>query len=86
VAFVGIRLIVRVINPEWVPPEWVMVSLIFSLFAWGFSKKVELPTIAKSEVTVTVPNLSEAATDQPSQSSTPDSLLVPSDDKQPETI
>ncbi|MEL6469633.1 MAG: hypothetical protein AAFQ74_07885 [Cyanobacteria bacterium J06623_4] len=86
VAFVGIRLIVRVINPDWVPPEWVMVSLIFSLFAWGFSKKVELPTIAKSEVTVTVPNLSEAATDQPSQSSTPDSLLVPSDDKQPETI
>ena len=41
VAFVGLRLLVRVINPEWVPPEWVMVTLIFSLFAWGFSKRTE---------------------------------------------
>lgn len=40
VAFVGLRLLVRVINPDWVPPEWIMVTLIFSLFAWGFSKKV----------------------------------------------
>lgn len=45
VAFVGIRLLVRVINPEWVPPEWVMVTLIFSLFAWGFSKRVEADAI-----------------------------------------
>ncbi|MEO1682156.1 MAG: hypothetical protein AAFS06_02720 [Cyanobacteria bacterium J06631_12] len=83
VAFVGLRLIVRVVNPDWVPPEWVMVSLIFSLFAWGFSKKVELPVIAKSEVTVTVPDLSEVASET---SSKPDPLLVSSEDKQPETI
>lgn len=41
VALVGMRLLIRVINPEWVPPEWIMVSLIMALFAWGFSKRVE---------------------------------------------
>lgn len=60
VAFVGLRLIVRVIDPALVPPEWVMVTLIFSLFAWGFSKKVNDSTIAKSEVSVAIPNLASA--------------------------
>lgn len=41
VAFVGMRLLIRVINPEWVPPEWIMVSMIMALFIWGFSKRVE---------------------------------------------
>lgn len=41
VAFVGLRLLVRVVNPEWVPPEWIMVSLIMAVFAWGFSKRIE---------------------------------------------
>lgn len=46
VALVGMRLLIRVINPEWVPPEWIMVSLIMALFAWGFSKRVDqLPGI-----------------------------------------
>ncbi len=71
VAFVGIRLLVRVINPEWVPPEWVMVTLIFSLFAWGFSKKVE-----DSTDTITVPDLSSAVTDE-----APESLVAASDEK-----
>jgi YkoY family integral membrane protein len=57
VAFVGIRLLVRVVNPEWVPPEWVMVSLIFAVFAWGFSQKVS----DESDDTVVIPDLSEAA-------------------------
>ncbi|MFE4105720.1 TerC family protein [Almyronema epifaneia] len=39
VALVGIRLLIRVVNENWVPPEWLMVSLIAALFAWGFSKK-----------------------------------------------
>ncbi|MEO0406223.1 MAG: DUF475 domain-containing protein [Cyanobacteria bacterium P01_A01_bin.135] len=39
VGFVGVRLLIRVINPELVPPEWLMVTLIASLFAWGFSKR-----------------------------------------------
>ena len=45
VAFVGLRLLLRVIDPGLVPPEWVMVSLIAIVFVWGFSKRVE-PTEA----------------------------------------
>lgn len=41
VAFVGLRLLLRVINPDFVPPEWIMVMLIAGLFAWGFSKRTE---------------------------------------------
>lgn len=41
VALVGLRLLARVINPEFVPPDWVMISLIGFLFLWGFSKRVE---------------------------------------------
>jgi YkoY family integral membrane protein len=41
VAFVGLRLLIRVVNPEFVPPEWLMVMLIAALFAWGFSKRTE---------------------------------------------
>jgi hypothetical protein len=29
----------RVISPDFVPPEWIMISLIAVLFAWGFSKR-----------------------------------------------
>ena len=41
VAFVGLRLLVRVLNESWVMPEWAMVALIATIFAWGFSKRVE---------------------------------------------
>jgi len=46
VALVGVRLLLRVLQPELVPPEWVMVGAIAGLFAWGFSKRNEeaLPT------------------------------------------
>ena len=44
VGFVGLRLLLRAITPELVVPEWVTISVIFALFAWGFStKKVENP-------------------------------------------
>lgn len=39
VAFVGLRLLIRVIRPELVPPEWMMIGAIAILFAWGFSKR-----------------------------------------------
>ncbi len=39
VGFVGLRLLARVINPEWVPPEWLMIVAIATVFAWGFSKR-----------------------------------------------
>ncbi|MEO1621930.1 MAG: hypothetical protein AAFU53_12985 [Cyanobacteria bacterium J06632_3] len=84
VALVGIRLIVRVVNPEWVPPEWAMVSLIFALFAWGFSKRVEEPTVvAKSEVSLSIPNLAEAV--QELETSEDEQVAI-QEDKQPEVI
>lgn len=79
VAFVGMRLLVRVINPEWVPPEWIMVTLIFGLFAWGFSKKVEDEVIQP----VTVPDLSEVVIETEDVT---EPLVAASEDKQPETI
>lgn len=39
VGLVGVRLLVRVINPGWVPPDWAMVALIAAIFTWGFSKR-----------------------------------------------
>jgi YkoY family integral membrane protein len=39
VGFVGLRLLVRVINPELVPPQLLMITAIALVFAWGFSKR-----------------------------------------------
>lgn len=39
VALVGLRLLLRVVAPALVPPEWLMVSLIAVVFAWGFSRQ-----------------------------------------------
>ncbi|MGF1570596.1 MAG: TerC family protein [Nodosilinea sp.] len=41
VAFVGIRLLVRVVDPSLVPPEWVMVAVVAVVFTWGFSQRTE---------------------------------------------
>ncbi|HSM80245.1 MAG TPA: DUF475 domain-containing protein [Nodosilinea sp.] len=55
VAFVGIRLLVRVIDPTLVPPEWVMVVVIAVVFTWGFSQRTadsasdRVPTVAELE-------------------------------------
>ncbi len=39
VVLVGIRLLIKAIRPELIPPEWVTTSLILLLFGWGFSRK-----------------------------------------------
>jgi YkoY family integral membrane protein len=39
VALVGGRLLLKVLNDSYVPPEWAMVGAIVLLFAWGFSKR-----------------------------------------------
>lgn len=49
VALVGLRLLARVIYPALVPPEWVMVTAIAIIFAWGFSKRIESATGVKTE-------------------------------------
>lgn len=51
VALVGVRLLLRVINPDFVPPEWVMVAFIAGIFAWGFSqRKLSLKASPDSEL------------------------------------
>jgi YkoY family integral membrane protein len=53
VALVGLRLLLKVVNESFVPPEWVMISAIALIFAWGFFKRT-IPELSeepeKSEV------------------------------------
>ncbi|WP_427160200.1 TerC family protein [Aliinostoc sp. HNIBRCY26] len=55
VSLVGLRLLLKVINDDLVPPEWLMITAIALILAWGFSKRTvtETPEIEpeKSEVT-----------------------------------
>lgn len=39
VALVGLRLLVRAVKPQLVPPEWLMIACIAGAFAWGFSQR-----------------------------------------------
>lgn len=39
VGLVGLRLLVRAIDLDIVPPQWMLVSAIALIFAWGFSKR-----------------------------------------------
>ncbi|MBD0264225.1 MAG: DUF475 domain-containing protein [Tolypothrix sp. Co-bin9] len=39
VALVGLRLLLKVVNDSFVPPEWIMIGAIALIFAWGFSKR-----------------------------------------------
>ena len=51
VALVGLRLLLRVINPDILPPEWVMVSAIALIFLWGFSERIaDAPGESANEV------------------------------------
>lgn len=42
VGLVGLRLIMKVVTPEVVPPEWLMILIIVAMFIWGFSEKVKV--------------------------------------------
>jgi YkoY family integral membrane protein len=39
VGFVGLRLLLRVVAPSLVPPQWLLISAVAIVFAWGFSEK-----------------------------------------------
>lgn len=39
VGFVGLKLLLKVVAPDLDIPEWLMISLIFGMFVWGFSKR-----------------------------------------------
>ena len=87
VALVGIRLLVRVANPDWVPPEWLMLGLIAAIFVWGFSEKTStastettgdedtLPVVepngAPPETTLPTPTAKEAPTEITNESRQP---------------
>ncbi|MGF1480919.1 MAG: TerC family protein [Cyanophyceae cyanobacterium] len=43
VGLVGIRLLFRVVNPEWNLPEWFMTATIVAIFIWGFSERTPKP-------------------------------------------
>jgi len=49
VGFVGLRLLVRAIRPEWVPPEWLMIAAIALVFVWGFSKRTEVELMTEDK-------------------------------------
>jgi YkoY family integral membrane protein len=57
VGIVGIRLLVRAINPELVPPEWMMAVAIGSIFAWGFSRRQSRPNSPNDESSTPPPHL-----------------------------
>ncbi len=80
VALVGIRLLVRVVNEDWVPPQWIMVGLIAVIFVWGFSKRVGVAAIAV-DTEETQPVLGN-----PAPSNISSDLATPSGDRQPVTV
>ena len=49
VAFVGLRLLLKVINDDLVPPEWLVVTAIGIILAWGFSKRTVVELIPEEK-------------------------------------
>jgi hypothetical protein len=39
VGLVGVRLVLRLVAPQLVPPEWGLLLLVALLFLWGFSAR-----------------------------------------------
>ena len=71
VGFVGLRLLVKVINPDLVPPQWLLVSSIVLMFVWGFSKRTPEPVeMAKSiEIALNQPDSEVAVPESQGQKS-----------------
>lgn len=42
---VGLKLLCKALQPEIVPPDWMVLAMVGILFAWGFSKRsaIEIP-------------------------------------------
>jgi hypothetical protein len=82
VAFVGLRLLLRVVEPNLVPPEWLMVALIGAVFAWGFSRRslaTEEELVPESAATVPteIPDLSLLVELEPHLESTSGAEVLP---------
>lgn len=62
VALVGLRLLLRVVNDDFVPPEWLMISAIALLFLWGFSQRTPQATLTEEPIVpVEEPETSEVS-------------------------
>ncbi|TFI55986.1 DUF475 domain-containing protein [Mastigocladus laminosus UU774] len=46
VALVGLRLLIRVVNEDLVPPQWLMISAIALILTWGFSQRTLPPSVS----------------------------------------
>ncbi len=66
VTLVGLRLLLRVVDSEFVLPDWLMISVIGLCFAWGFSKRnpvnLDSPGLA---ATITPPQTEVIAPEEP---------------------
>ncbi|MBW4511912.1 MAG: DUF475 domain-containing protein [Scytonematopsis contorta HA4267-MV1] len=62
VAFVGLRLLLKVINDSFVPPEWLTISAIAIILTWGFSKRSLVEEITPEVTTPEVEERTEVGT------------------------
>lgn len=83
VALVGIRLLLRVFNWEAVLPDWLMVSLIGLLFAWGFSERSQPPEMSPEMSLEMSP---ETPSEKPPEKSSGAAVLPPDAQKQEQRV
>lgn len=44
----GLRLLCKAMQPDIVPPDWIVLGIIAALFAWGFSRRSKAPMSTES--------------------------------------
>ena len=49
VGFVGIRLLLKVVMPDLIIPEWLTLAVVVIFFTWGFSKRENIESSEGSE-------------------------------------
>jgi YkoY family integral membrane protein len=49
VGFVGLRLLLKALKPEFIPPEWLVIAMIAVIFVWGFSERSPSDPSSNSE-------------------------------------
>ncbi|KOP26965.1 hypothetical protein AMR41_06270 [Hapalosiphon sp. MRB220] len=59
VALVGLRLLLRVVNEDLVPPQWLMVTAIALILIWGFSQRTQRPSVSMESQKTKVPQSKE---------------------------
>ncbi|MCP6761760.1 MAG: TerC family protein [Fischerella sp. CENA71] len=59
VALVGLRLLIRVVNEDLVPPQWLMITAIALILFWGFSQRTLPPSVSTESQKTKVPQSKE---------------------------